>query len=109
MNRKHVFIYSQVLLALCCLFAMIICTDYLATPHTLYAGEIYRWVDENGEVHYSDTDPGNSSKGKKTKSVYIDDSPDVEKDSKASPQKQKKSDTARAPSSKEVIIYTLDT
>ena len=89
---------------------MIICTDYLATPHTLYAGEIYRWVDENGEVHYSDTDPGNSSsKGKKTKSVYIDDSPDVEKDSNASPQKQKKSDTARAPSSKEVIIYTLDT
>jgi hypothetical protein len=110
MNRIHVFINSQVLLILCCLFAMIICTDHLANPHTSYAGEIYRWVDENGEVHYSDTDPGDSlSKGNKTKSIYIDESPAVEKESKASPQKQKKSDTLRAASSKDVTIYTLDT
>jgi hypothetical protein len=89
---------------------MIICTDHLANPYTSCAGEIYRWVDENGKVHYSDADPGDSSsKGQKTKGVYIDDGPAVEKESKASPQKQKKSDTPRAASSKEVTIYTLDT
>ena len=89
---------------------MIICTDHLASPHTSCAGEIYRWVDKNGEVHYSDADPGDpSSKGQKTKGVYIDDGPAVEKESEASPQKQKKSDTLRAASSKDVTIYTLDT
>jgi hypothetical protein len=89
---------------------MIICTDHLSNSNTSYAGEIYRWVDENGEVHYSDTDPGDSSsKGNKTKSIYIDDSPTVEKESKSFLQKQKKSDTLRAVSSKEVTIYTLDT
>ena len=89
---------------------MIICTDHLASPYTSYAGEIYRWVDKNGDVHYSDADPGDSSsKRQKTKGVYIDDGPAVEKESKASPQKQKKSDTLIAASSKDVTIYTLDT
>ena len=110
MNRIHVSINSQVLLTLCCLFAMIICTDHLANPYTSYAGEIYRWVDENGEVHYSDTDPGDSSsKGQKAKSIYIDDSPAAEKENKVSPQKQQKSDTVKTASSKNVTIYTRDT
>jgi hypothetical protein len=85
-------------------------TGYPANPHTLYAGEIYRWVDENGETHYSDTDPGeSSSKRQKTKSIYIDDAPTVEKERRDTPQKQKKSEALRTASSKEVIIYTLDT
>jgi len=106
----HVFLNLRDLLTICCVFLMIIFMGHLANPHTLYAGEIYRWVDENGEVHYSDTDPGDSSsKGQKAKSIYIDDSPAAEKENKVSPQKQQKSDTVKTASSKNVTIYTRDT
>ncbi len=107
MNRLHVYKNSRILLTLCCLFTMIICTHRLADPLTSHAGEIYKWVDENGEVHYSDTDPGDSSKGQKAKSIYIEDRPAVEKETVVSPQKQ--SDIPRAASPRNVIIYTLDT
>lgn len=85
-------------------------TGYPANPHTSYAGEIYRWVDENGETHYSDTDPGeSSSKRQKTKSIYIDNTPAIEKERRDIPQKQKKGEDLRTQSLKDIIIYTLDT
>ncbi|MEI8173447.1 MAG: DUF4124 domain-containing protein [Deltaproteobacteria bacterium] len=92
------------------IFAVFINAGFVVNPPGSHAGEIYRWVDEKGDVHYSDTAPvDSSSKGQKTKSIYIDDSPSVEKEPRGSPQKQKKSNKVGTASSKEVIIYTLDT
>ena len=111
MNRIHVIHKTSGLLIFSFIFAVfIINTCFVANPTGLHAGEIYRWVDEKGDVHYSDTAPVDSSaKGKKIKSIYIDESPSVEKESKVSPQKQKKNDKVRTASSKEITIYTLDT
>lgn len=111
MNRMHMIHKTSGLLIFSLIFAVfIINTCFVADPTGSHAGEIYRWVDEKGDVHYSDTAPvDSSSKGKKTKSIYIDDSPSVEKEINVSPQKQKKSDKVGTASPKEVIIYTLDT
>lgn len=110
MNRMHVKYKTSRLLIFSFIFAVFINTGFVANPPGSHAGEIYRWVDEKGDVHYSDTAPGDSSpKGQKTKSITIDDSQTVEKEPKDSPQKQKKIDKVRTASSKEVIIYTLDT
>ena len=110
MNRIHVIYKTSGLLIFSFIFAIFINTGFVVNPPGSHAGEIYRWVDEKGDVHYSDTAPGDSSsKGQKTKSITIDDSQPVEKEPKDSPQKQKKIDKVRTTSSKEVIIYTLDT
>lgn len=110
MNRMHVKYKTSGLLIFSFIFAIFINAGFVVNPPGSLAGEIYRWVDEKGDVHYSDTAPGDSSsKGQKTKSIYIDDGPTVEKEPKDSPQKQKKSDKVRTVSLKEVLIYTLDT
>ena len=110
MNRMHVIFKTSGLLIFSFIFAVCINTGFVANPPGSHAGELYRWVDEKGDVHYSDTAPGDSSsKGQKTKSIHIDDSQTVEKEPKDSPQKQEKSDKVGTASSKEVIIYTLDT
>jgi hypothetical protein len=110
MNRIPVICRTRGLLIFSFIFAVFINTCFVANLTVSHAGEIYRWVDEKGDVHYSDIAPvDSSSKGQKTKSIYIGDSPSVEKESKAYPQKQDKSDKAGTAASKEIIIYTLDT
>jgi hypothetical protein len=106
MNRIQVFMNHRIMLTLCCAFILII-SAYL---NPSFAGEIYRWVDENGEVHYSDADSGQvPSKDQKTEKIYIEDTPAIEKETGNVSRKPGKREALKASLSKEVIIYTLDT
>jgi hypothetical protein len=108
MNRIDFFLRTSALLIFSFIFAVLFCTGHLASPLTSYAGEIYRWIDEKGGVHFSDTAPDNSSAiGRENKRIQVDDSPIVDKGTEES--SRKRSDTLRSVSSKDVIIYTLDT
>lgn len=108
MSRLHFFI-KRVLLTLLCVFVMILhTTDRFSVPLSSYAAEIYTWVDEKGEVHYSDAMPDDSSlKNQKVQIIPVDDNRAVEK----TPQDplNKKPDMTKTASSKNVIIYTRDT
>jgi hypothetical protein len=90
------------------MFAILICTAHFISPLASYAGELYRWVDEKGDIHFSDTLPDDSSsKGKIIENIHINDSPPAEKEKKDS--EQKKKDTSTRPVSRDVTIYSLDT
>ena len=59
--NKRLFLIKYILLSLFCIFVMMVhTTDRLAGPVLSYSGEMYTWVDEKGETHYSDTMPDNA-------------------------------------------------
>jgi glutaredoxin 3 len=111
---RRLFFFTYIFLFLICIFVMMVhTTDRYAIPRLSYAGEMYTWVDEKGEIHYSDTQPDHLSlKNKKALIIPIDnnrgdDNRAVEKTFKG-PLNDKR-DMTRTASSKNVTIYTLDT
>jgi hypothetical protein len=74
------------------------------------AGDLYRWTDESGEVHYSDTPPQEtSSPNQKVKSIPIPESQIPEAEKETPQQVKKKSAPARVSAQKDITIYTRDT
>jgi len=96
------------LLMLCLIIAMALYTKHPCTAQTSYAGDIYRWVDEKGGVHYSDTAPDSSSIKKQDVTHFkVDDGRSPAGEQKDEPQKGDDAPTRAA--SNEVTIYTTDT
>jgi len=108
MKSIHIFFMARALFAISFLLGILIFTAHLANPLTLYAGEVYRWVDEEGEVHFSDTAPNDSSaKDRKIKSSFIQDSDTEAKEIKSAPWKS--ADSSGKATSKDVTIYVRNT
>jgi hypothetical protein len=104
MKKIKILFMARSLFAISFLFGILILTAHLANPLASHAGEIYRWVDEEGEVHFSDTAPNDSSvKGRKIKSSFIQDSDTEVKEIKSAPRKS--ADPPGKAASRDVTIY----
>ncbi len=76
---------------------------YLALASQARGGELYHWVDKDGEVHISDAPPDASVDAGGVKSVHAPEEP------AAPPEKKSVYQPPPAPRQKEVVIYTNQT
>ena len=104
----YILFMARSLFVISFVFGILISTVHLANPLASYAGEIYRWIGEGGEVHFSDTAPSDSTaKDRKIKSSLIQDSDAEAKEIKSAPRKS--ADSYRIATPKEVTIYVRNT
>ena len=99
MNRTCISCRTRGLLIFGVIFAVFLCPGFSAHLPSSYAGDLYRWVDDKGDVHFSDTAPDPSSVRKQ----------DVMHFSETTDDPKKSSDLPSRTGSKKVTIYTLDT
>jgi len=99
MNRTGIFFRTKGLLIFGIIFGVFICPGLSAHLFFSFAGDLYRWVDEKGVVHFSDTAPGPSSV-RKQDMIHFSETTDDPKKSRDLPSRT---------GSKQITIYTLDT